>query len=39
VAAKLGLTASEIDRMVSAFEHEDLKTPLASPKTAKSVKK
>jgi serine/threonine-protein kinase HipA len=28
-AAKLGLTAAEIDRMASAFEHEDLKTALA----------
>ena len=28
-AARLGLTASEIDRMASAFEHEDLKAALA----------
>ena len=28
-AAKLGLTAAEIDRMASAFEHEDLKAALA----------
>ena len=29
VAAKLGLTAAEIDRMASAFEHEDLKMALS----------
>jgi len=29
VAAKLGLTAAEIDRMASAFEHEDLKAALS----------
>jgi serine/threonine-protein kinase HipA len=29
VAAKLGLTGAEIDRMSSAFEHEDLKAALA----------
>jgi serine/threonine-protein kinase HipA len=29
VAAKLGLTNAEIDRMVSAFEHEDLKAAVA----------
>jgi serine/threonine-protein kinase HipA len=28
-AAKLGLKAAEIDRMASAFEHEDLKVALA----------
>jgi serine/threonine-protein kinase HipA len=28
-AAKLGLTPSEIDRMASAFEHEDLRAALA----------
>jgi serine/threonine-protein kinase HipA len=38
VAAKLSLTAAEIDRMASAFEHEDLKAALALT-TAKSVKK
>lgn len=32
VAAKLGLTASEIDRMASAFEHDDLKAALALAK-------
>jgi serine/threonine-protein kinase HipA len=32
VAAKLGLTGAEIDRMSSAFEHEDLKAALA-PRT------
>lgn len=39
MAAKLGLTATEIDRMASAFEHQDLKAALASPKPAKAVKK
>lgn len=39
VAAKLGLTAAEVDRMASAFEHEDLKAALATSKTAKVVKK
>ena len=39
VAAKLGLTATEIDRMASAFEHDDPKAALASPKHAKAVKK
>jgi serine/threonine-protein kinase HipA len=29
VAAKIGLTAAEIDRMASAFEHEDLKAAAA----------
>jgi serine/threonine-protein kinase HipA len=29
VAARLGLTATEIGRMASAFEHEDLKAALA----------
>jgi serine/threonine-protein kinase HipA len=29
-AAKLGLTAGEIDRMTSAFEHEDLKAALTA---------
>lgn len=29
VAIKLGLTSAEIDRMASAFEHEDLKAALA----------
>ena len=28
-ARKLGLTVSEIDRMASAFEHDDLKASLA----------
>lgn len=32
VAGKLGLTASEIDRMASAFEHDDLKAALALAK-------
>jgi serine/threonine-protein kinase HipA len=38
VAANVGLTAAETDRMASAFEHEDLRAALALPKTAK-VKK
>ena len=28
-AARLGIAASEIDRMASAFEHDDLKQSLA----------
>lgn len=28
-AARLGLTQAEIDRMASAFEHEDLKAALS----------
>jgi serine/threonine-protein kinase HipA len=39
VAAKLGLRTAEIDRMASAFEHEDLNAALATSKTAKVVKK
>jgi hypothetical protein len=39
VVAKLGLTAAEINRMASAFEHEDLKAALATLKTVKPVKK
>ena len=39
VAAKLGLTAVEIDRMASAFEHEDLKAALALPRSVKAIKK
>ena len=35
---KLGLTAPEIDRMASAFEHEDLKAALAV-KPANKVRK
>jgi len=30
-AARLGLTQAEIDRMASAFEHEDLRAALAAP--------
>jgi len=30
-AAALGLTSAEIDRMASAFEHEDLKAATSSP--------
>ena len=29
-AKKLGLTPAEIDRMASAFEHEDLKAALSA---------
>jgi serine/threonine-protein kinase HipA len=38
IAAKMGLTAAEIDRMASAFEHEDLTaaTGGAIAKTGKS---
>ncbi len=39
VAASLGLTRAEIDRMASAFEHEDLKAALAQPKPAKAIRK
>ncbi len=39
VAAKLGLKAAEIDRMGSAFEHEDLKAALATLKTVRPVQK
>ena len=39
VAAKLGLTAPEIDRMASAFEHEDLKAALAAASPMKGIKK
>jgi hypothetical protein len=39
VAAKVGLTAAEIDRMASAFEHEDLKTALAPRSSAKAGRK
>jgi serine/threonine-protein kinase HipA len=31
-ASRLGLTAPEIDRMASAFEHDDLKAALAFSK-------
>jgi serine/threonine-protein kinase HipA len=33
-AKKLGLTAAEIDRMASSFEHQDLKEALAGPPSA-----
>jgi len=39
VAARLGLTAAEIDRMASAFEHEDLKAALAWRRSIKAIKK
>ena len=38
-AAKLGLTTTEIDRMASAFEHEDLQAALALCSPARRVKK
>jgi serine/threonine-protein kinase HipA len=38
-ASKLGLTMAEIDRMTSAFEHEDLKAALALVSRPQSVKK
>src|SRR5712692_1881817 len=39
VAAKLGLTPGEIDRMASAFEHEDLKAALAPVSPTKGTRK
>ncbi|MGH7814648.1 MAG: type II toxin-antitoxin system HipA family toxin [Candidatus Binataceae bacterium] len=38
VAAKLGLTPGEIDRMASAFEHEDLRAGLALISHPKRIK-
>lgn len=38
-AAKLGITAAEIDRMASAFEHEDLRAALALSSPARRIKK
>ena len=38
-AIKLGLTPVEIDRMASAFEHEDLRTALALTSSARAIKK
>ncbi len=38
VAAKIGLTANEIDRMASAFEHEDLKAALAGKTTLQTTR-
>lgn len=38
-ARKLGLAAAEIDRMASAFEHEDLKAALAPASPAKGTRK
>jgi serine/threonine-protein kinase HipA len=37
VAAKLGLTPAEIDRMASAFEHEDLKAALGMRGKPKAI--
>jgi serine/threonine-protein kinase HipA len=39
VAASLGLTEPEIDRMASAFEHEDLQAALKSPRRARRAKR
>jgi serine/threonine-protein kinase HipA len=39
VAAKLGLTSGEINRMASAFEHEDLKAARASVSDSKKSKR
>jgi serine/threonine-protein kinase HipA len=38
-AAKLGLTAAEMDRMASAFEHEDLQAALAPGSPARRIRK
>ena len=38
-AAKLGLNPAEIDRMASAFEHEDLKAALALGSSARRIRK
>jgi serine/threonine-protein kinase HipA len=37
-AKKLGLTPAEIDRMASAFEHEDLNAALAVVSKTKAIK-
>jgi serine/threonine-protein kinase HipA len=39
VAKKLGLRPAEIERMASAFEHEDLKAALALGSTSKATKR
>jgi len=39
VAKKLGLTSPEINRMASAFEHEDLKAALAGVSSTKSTRR
>jgi hypothetical protein len=38
-AKKMGITPAEIDRMASAFEHEDLKAALALVSRARANKK
>ena len=38
-AAKLGLSLAQIDRMASAFEHEDLRAALALSPPARRIKK
>ena len=39
VAKKLGLTPAEIDRMASAFEHEDLKAAYGQQRPSKVIKR
>jgi serine/threonine-protein kinase HipA len=39
VATKLGLKTAEVDRMASAFEHEDLKAALALSRPDKAIRK
>jgi serine/threonine-protein kinase HipA len=39
VAAEFGVTASEIDRMASAFEHEDLRAAMAPRTRARRTKR
>jgi len=39
VASKLGLTPAEIDRMASAFEHEDFKAAFGQQKPSKVIKR
>ena len=36
-AKKLGLTAAEIDRMASSFEHQDLKEALVGPPSSRTT--
>jgi serine/threonine-protein kinase HipA len=38
-AAKFGITAAEIDRMASAFEHEDFEAALALCSRSQRIKK
>ena len=39
VASKLGLTPGEIDRMASAFEHEDIKAAFSQQRPSKVIKR